>query len=107
LERAAAHAESAASPDASEAVAAMESTNVWPDEAAEAAFFAESRVRGEPADPVAAVAITAAGETEPRGLPPLDELVKRIPPEVRETLDELFRVKFTGVKRVPQNALKG
>lgn len=39
-------------------------------------------------------------------LPPLDELVKRIPNEVRETLDELFRVRFVAVKRVEPGLLK-
>jgi hypothetical protein len=39
-------------------------------------------------------------------LPPLDELVKRIPPEVRETLEDLFRARFVTVKRVPKKALK-
>jgi hypothetical protein len=106
-EKTVALAESGASPDAGEAVVASESTNVWPDEAAEVAFFAESRVRGEPAEVGAGAAPEAAEEIDTRGLPPLDELVKRIPPEVRETLDDLFRVKFTGVKRVPQKALKG
>jgi hypothetical protein len=40
-------------------------------------------------------------------LPPLDELVNRIDPSIRETLDELFRAKFTAVRRIPPGALKG
>jgi hypothetical protein len=36
----------------------------------------------------------------------MEELVKRIPSESRDLLDELFRAKFTGVKRVPAKALK-
>jgi hypothetical protein len=32
--------------------------------------------------------------------------VKRIPPEVREVLDDLFRAKFTAVRRVPKKSLK-
>ena len=79
-----------------------ESTNVWPDDAAEAAFFADARSKGEPVDRPT----VAAEETDNRGLPPLDELVKRIPPEVRELIDDLFRVKFTAVKRVPAKVLK-
>lgn len=39
-------------------------------------------------------------------LPSLDELVKRIPPDVRETLDDLFRVKFVAVRRVSPTSLK-
>jgi hypothetical protein len=82
-----------------------ESTNVWPDEAAEAAFISESRGRGE----VASVTPAAAEVVEERAdkpLPKLDELVQRIPDEARELLDELFRAKFVAVRRVPQNALK-
>ncbi len=79
--------------------------NVWPDESAEMAFFAEQREQGAP---VPARSAAEAGEetegTDP--LPALDELVKRIPPEARELMDELFRVKFVTVKRVPKTALK-
>jgi hypothetical protein len=32
--------------------------------------------------------------------PPLEELVQRIPSEVREALEELFRAKFTRATRV-------
>jgi hypothetical protein len=39
-------------------------------------------------------------------LPSLDELVKRIPADVRETLDDLFRVKFVSVKRTAPSSLK-
>ena len=39
-------------------------------------------------------------------LPSLDELVKRIPSETREILDDLFRVKFTSVGRIEPNLLK-
>lgn len=39
-------------------------------------------------------------------LPPLNELVQRIPAEVREALDDLFRARFVAVKRVPKQALK-
>ena len=76
------------------------------DEAAEAAFLAEARDRGE----VVATAKIAADVVEEvvdsKALPPLDELVKRIPPEVRETLEDLFRAKFVAVRRVPAKALK-
>lgn len=43
---------------------------------------------------------------DPKALPPLDELVKRIPPAVRESLEDLFRARFVTVKRVPARALK-
>lgn len=87
--------------------AASESTNVWNDEAAENAFLAEARERGEPVTPVRAKAkLEGAPETEAKNLPPLDELVQRLSPEVRETLDDLFRAKFTTVRRLPSKALK-
>lgn len=34
-------------------------------------------------------------------LPELDFLVGRLPPELRETMEELLRVRFVAVKRVP------
>lgn len=96
------------SADAAEAAPAAESGNVWPDEAAESAFLAEAKTNGEV--PVVAAAATAEPEAESeaddRGLPPLDDLVKRIPPDVRDVLDDLFRAKFTGVRRVPKKSLK-
>ncbi len=86
------------------AVALENGANVWPDENAEAAFMAEARERNEP---VVAAAVEAIEETDTKNLPPLDELVKRLSPEVRETLDDLFRAKFIAVRRVPKQVLKG
>jgi len=77
----------------------------WPDESAETAFRAESRERGEP-DLPAGVVVDATGEIDTKALPSLEDLVKRISPEARELLDELFRAKFTSVRRVPAKALK-
>ena len=77
--------------------------NAWPDESAESAMLSELKSRGELATPMPTQAVE---ETDTRNLPPLDELVKRIPPEVRETLDDLFRVKYVRVVRVPKKALK-
>jgi phosphoglycolate phosphatase-like HAD superfamily hydrolase len=111
IERAAAAA--APAEDAAEAVAATAArpvengANVWPDENAEAAFIADARQRGEPV--VAAVATREAAEEkedDKKALPPLADLMKRLAPEVRETLDDLFRAKFTGVRRVPKQCLK-
>jgi hypothetical protein len=81
----------------------------WPDEAAESAMVSELRGRGEVVAPPAAAgdAAEAADETEPKGaLPPLDELVNKIPAEVRDTLEDLFRARFVTVKRMPKKALK-
>jgi hypothetical protein len=73
------------------------------DELAESAFRAEARERGEAIVPIAA----RPAEMEEKGpLPPLDSLVQRIPADVRETLEELFRAKFVKVRHVPAKALK-
>jgi hypothetical protein len=45
------------------------------------------------------VAAKAAG---PEKLPALDELVARVPANVAELLDDLFRAKFTAVRRYPE-----
>jgi hypothetical protein len=82
-----------------------ETVNVWPDEAAETAFLSESRVEhgsGQVAIPPAA----QEEELPSKALPALDVLVQRIPAETRELLDELFRAKFTTVKRVKPSDLK-
>ena len=39
-------------------------------------------------------------------LPPMEDLVKRIPGPARELIEELFRARFVTVKRVPKSALK-
>lgn len=77
----------------------------WPDESVESAFLAEARDRGEPIAPARAKE-EIADETDAKALPPLHELVNRIPAEVRETLEDLFRARFVTVKRVPKRALK-
>lgn len=80
-------------------------TTNWPDEASETAFRAESRDRNE-ADVSSGAPVGATEETDTKPLPALNDLVKRISPEARELLDELFRAKFTTVKRVPAKSLK-
>jgi hypothetical protein len=44
-------------------------------------------------------------EKAPAVLPALDSLVERIPAEVKETLEELFRVRFQAVRQIPRKAL--
>lgn len=99
-------------PDAGEAVAAVPAAPAveasgahWPDESSESAFLAEARDRGEP---VAFKPPESDGpdETDAKALPPLNELVERIPPAVREALDDLFRARFVAVRRVPKKALR-
>lgn len=77
----------------------------WPDESVESAFLAEARDRGEPIAPARAKE-DIADETDAKALPPLNELVNRIPADVREALEDLFRARFVTVKRVPKRALK-
>ncbi len=84
--------------------AAAAGENSWPSEADESAFLAEQRGQGAAAPPPAAAAAENGIDAQP--LPSLEELVQRIPAETRAALDDLFRAKFTGVRRVPKTALK-
>lgn len=78
----------------------------WPtDEVRETVFMAEARERGETI-PIKAVAAREEAESETGPLPALDEMVQRIPAEVREVLEELYRAKFTAVRRVPMKFMK-
>lgn len=78
----------------------------WPDDAAESAFLAEARDRGEVVKPARATEDAAEEHADAKALPSLDALVNRIPAEVRDTLEDLFRAKFVKVQRVPKRALK-
>lgn len=82
-----------------------EEAGSWPDDAAESAFLAEARERGETAAP-SKPKEESVEETDAKPLPALNELVQRIPADVRETLEDLFRARFVTVKRVPKRALK-
>lgn len=78
-----------------------------PSDGEESAFLAEQREQGFSAP--AAPKRGATSEAEPDDktpLPPLDDLVQRIPAETRQLMDELFRANFITVKRVPKSALK-
>jgi hypothetical protein len=68
----------------------------WTDDAEESPFLAEAAGRGEAGAPAAGRAVAAPA---PAKLPPLEDLVLRVPAEVRAVLDELFRAKFTKVRR--------
>jgi hypothetical protein len=76
----------------------------WPGTTDEASFLADQRVQG------VAVSVAPAGlanePTDLSPLPSLEELVQRIPAEARAALDDLFRAKFTGVRRVSKKSLK-
>lgn len=62
------------------------------------------RAAGRPADE-ADEDLPAAAKNTP--LPELDELVARLPAELRETMEDLLRVRFVAVKRVPGRDLSG
>ncbi len=73
----------------------------WPDETDESAFLADAAARGEEPTPVAAPKTApVVGEK----LPSLDEVVARVPAPLRALLDDLFRAKFTMVRRYPAEA---
>jgi hypothetical protein len=61
-----------------------------------------------PSRPTRGAGKAAVEEDEPAAvaMPELDALVERLPNDVRDTLDELFRARFVTVKRVPVAALQ-
>ena len=63
--------------------------------------LSELASRGETPVPAAAREKPLASEK----LPPVDELVARIPEGVRTLLDDLFRAKYTTVRRYPPDAV--
>ena len=67
----------------------------WPDDSDESSILSELASRGEAPAPVRLQGKPAASEK----LPPVDELVARIPAGVLGLLDDLFRAKFTAVRR--------
>ncbi len=82
----------------------------WPSAADEAAFIGGEKEQGRTV-PKASGAVTLRQEAEQAEaalgpLPGIDALIARIPAEAREMLEDLFRPKFTGVKRVRPEALK-
>ena len=101
----------AALADASASAPFDEDGPVWPSEAAETAFLGEEKDTGRTVPRAGAEVKTlrqAANEAEAAlgPLPSLDALIARIPSEAREAVEDLFRVKFTGVKRVSPDVLK-
>jgi len=83
-----------------------EAAPAWPGEAEEASFLAGERGSANGAAPTGGPAATPAPHVDTAEVadisppPPLEELVQRIPPEIREAMEELFRAKFTRVTRV-------
>jgi hypothetical protein len=73
-----------------------------PTEADEASFLASLDDEDGPAAPPPAP--VESGGNGP--IPDLSVLVNRIPASVREIVDDLFRARFSSVRRVPAKALK-
>lgn len=90
--------------DGGDAVPVDDGAPAGPDAGEEAAFLAEQRAAAIPESRNATDA--TSGRTAEGDLPPLEDLVTRIPAPVRQLADELFRAKFYTVKRVPDSALK-
>ncbi len=47
-----------------------------------------------------------SSEDEKKELPPMEDLVQRIPAPARDLIENLFRARFVTVKRIPKSALK-
>jgi hypothetical protein len=94
--------------DAPAATTASEPTTavvpVGPSSEEEAAFLAQEREMGNLTP--ALMHVEKAPEEQPGELPPMEDLVNRIPAPARDLLEELFRARFVTVKRLPTSALK-
>jgi hypothetical protein len=78
------------------AIEAPDDESEWPDENDESEFLSQPGSRGQQVAPdTVRRPAPVAGEK----LPPLDELVARVPENIRGILDDLFRAKFTGVRK--------
>ena len=79
---------------------------VGPSSEEETAFLAAQQ-QLEPADGSPPPPTGPAPDPEASApLPPMEDLVKRIPAPAREAMEELFRARFVTVKRIPAAALK-
>jgi hypothetical protein len=79
---------------------------VGPSSEEEAMLLAEQGEMGEGSRPLSKTSAVVEIEDEKAQLPPMDDLIKRIPLPARETLEDLFRARFVTVKRIPKSALK-
>lgn len=78
----------------------------WPDEAMEAAMSAEVAERDGPARQPTKKEREEAETLDGPPLPELDALIARVPAELQEAMEELFRAKWQNVRRVPSATLK-
>jgi hypothetical protein len=77
-----------------------------PSDAEEASFLAGQASAAPDFDARPASPKPQSEAPETGELPPLDDLVQRIPAPTRALIDELFRAKFVTVKRLPKTAFK-
>lgn len=77
-----------------------------PDETEETAFLAEQRRSAPNGTPPVRSAPGPKEDESAVALPPLDDLVLRVPAPTRELIDQLFRARFITVKRIPATAFK-
>lgn len=75
---------------------------VGPGELEESAFLAEQQA----AAPKSAASVLDEAKEHSVALPPMDDLIQRIPASTRDLVDQLFRAKFITVKRLPVSAFK-
>jgi hypothetical protein len=76
----------------------------WPSDTAESSAMA-----GNQEQPIRVSSATddeGMEEDIKKGLPPLSQLLDKLPAELKETLDDLFRARWTRVTRVKGKALK-
>lgn len=89
---------------AADVLPAEESAPVGPSADEEAAFLSAERENG---GGDSAPRVVAAVVDDDKGeLPPMEDLVKRIPAQARDLMENLFRARFVTVKRIPKTALK-
>ena len=81
-----------------------QSAPIGPSAEEEAAFLSTERESGNPVSIPALIAVNA--DDEKGELPPMEDLVNRIPAKTRDLIEDLFRARFVTVKRIPKTALK-
>lgn len=77
----------------------------WPSEAEEAAFLASTDKSQDVLQTQShdlPLAPEPVESTPDQPLPPLDELIKRIPAPLRDTIEELFRAKYSRATRIKE-----
>ena len=72
----------------------------------EAAFLSSERENGGSVLAATAMSVALNVDDEKGELPPMEDLVKRIPAHARDLIEDLFRARFVTVKRIPKAALK-